>query len=83
MATISRLKPGQVVYSLKRQLMGNTQISIRACFPVTIIEIDPAGQWVLASWNGNRPQKYREHHVKGWKVRKPEPKSTRFGMASY
>lgn len=77
MATISRLKPGQVVYSVQ------SQRTMRACFSVTIVEIDPAGQWVLASWNGNRPQKYREHNVKSWKVKKPEPKSTRFGMASY
>lgn len=83
MATISKLKPEQVVYERRRQKMGNTTMSRTALYSIRIIEVDPEGQFVTASWNGNTPRKFREADVKKWLVNKPEPKGSSHGMPSY
>ena len=83
MATISKLKPEQVVYERRRQKMGNTTVSRTALYSIRIIEVDSEGLFVMASWNGNTPRKYREVDVKKWLVSKPEPKGTLHGMAYY
>lgn len=83
MATISKLKPEQVVYERRRQKMGNTTVSRTALYSIRIIEVDPEGQFVMASWNGNIPRKYREADVKKWLVNKPEPKGVTHGMPNY
>lgn len=71
MATISRLSPGQVLYTVTRQKMGNTALSRKAVHTVRVIEVDPDGKFVMASWNTNPARKYRESDVSKWKVNKP------------
>jgi hypothetical protein len=83
MATISKLVPGQVVYSIERQKMGNTTMSRNALYPVRIIEIDPEGKFVVASWNGNPARTYRQRQVTKWRVSKPEPKGSILGLRDY
>ena len=83
MAVISRIKPGQTLYSLTRQKMGSTTVSHVAVHPVYVREVDPEGRFVLASWNGNPPRKFFVREVKRWRVKKPEPKGTIFGMPTY
>lgn len=68
---ISQLQVGQVVYNVMRRKMGNTNISDTAVFKIVVKEIDPAGQWVLASWNFNAPEKFRERSVSKWRKEKP------------
>lgn len=83
MATISKLEPEQVVYERRRQKMGDTTRSRTALYSIRIIEVDPDWHFVMASWNGNTPRKYREAVVKKWLVNKPEPKGTTHGMPYY
>jgi len=83
MATINRLKPGQIVYSVERTKMGNTAMTRNALYMIKIIEIDAEGQFVIASRNGNPPRKYSGRSVEMWRVKKPEPKRVSCGLPSY
>ena len=71
MATISRLTPGQIVWSVLRQPSGNTVMRQTNVFPVKIIEIAENHSYVLASWNFNPPRKYYQNQVKNWRIKKP------------
>jgi hypothetical protein len=83
MATIAKLQPGQVLFDLQRQTMGNTTIRRTACYSVRVVEIAPDHSFILASWNNNPPRKYREREVKRLRIKKPEPKGTVGGLPSY
>jgi uncharacterized protein YcnI len=83
MATITKLVPGQVVYSIRRQKMGNTTVSYNACYTIKIVSINIEAGSVVASWNGNRPQTFYSKSIKSWKVKEPVPKTKIFGMQSY
>lgn len=83
MASIKRLKPGQVVYEICRQKMGNTKATRGCLFEIRIVEADPEGDWVLASWNHNPVRKYSQRQANKWRVSKPEPKRKIFGMDDY
>lgn len=78
---ISKLQVGQVLYGTERRKMGNTTISTTAVFPIKITEIDPEGNWVLASWNYNSPRMFRQNSVTRWKVTKPVLVTYGFGHA--
>lgn len=81
MASINRLKPGQIVYSVIKQKMGRTTISVGSLYTVLIKEVHE--DYVIASWNGNPPHKYYLNEIKKWKVKKPEPKRQIFGVSDY
>lgn len=68
---ISKLTVGQRVFDIQRRKMGNTTISSTDVFYVTVREIDPEGRWVLASWNGNTPEKFRERTFSKWREKEP------------
>lgn len=68
---IAKLRPGQVVYSVERRGLGNTTMKTTSVFKVRIVEIDPLGQWVTASWNGNPPRKYYNRVVSKWREKEP------------
>ena len=72
MATIAKLKPGQILYDVHRTKMGNTTVSRLGCWPVEVVEVDPEGRWIVAKWNYNRPRKMYRSQVAKLKVRKPE-----------
>jgi hypothetical protein len=82
MATISRLTPGQIVYDRHRYQMGNTTMSAWGTWEVRIIEVHADKGWVLASWNGNRPQRYDTKAIAKWRVKRPEPKPSPFDRAA-
>lgn len=69
MATLSKLKPGQIVYYLSRNRMGNTTIRTTAVHRVHIKEV--GADRVMASWNGNPPRVFHTAAVKSWRVNKP------------
>jgi hypothetical protein len=77
---IEKLQPGQVVYSVERRKMGNTKLSTVGVFNVSIKEIDPEKRWVVASWNGNSPQKFYAKSVIKWRAGKPVLISSFGGM---
>lgn len=71
MAAISRIKPGQTLYDVTKQQMGNTTLRRTAVFQVKVTEVDPDGKFVMASWNANPARKYRPNQVAKWRVSKP------------
>lgn len=83
MASINRLKPGQIVYEVRRSKCGNTTVSRGNLYELKIIKVNLDENYVIASWNGNPAQTYRERSIKKWKVKKPKPKTTVFGDPSY
>lgn len=83
MANIKKLQPGQLVYSIENQKMGNTKVSIRALYTVRIKEINLERGFVMASWNSNPPTKFHEISIRKWKTERPEPKKKVLGMDSY
>lgn len=60
-----------MVYDVQRQRMGNTSMRTTSVFRVHIREIDPEGNWVVASWNGNAYRKFYKGSVAKWKENKP------------
>lgn len=74
MPALSKIKVGQVLYTVSRQGMGNTTMTRMAVHPVQVHEIDLEKRKVFASWNYNPPQWFHEHRVLKWKVKKPEQK---------
>lgn len=81
---LDKLQPGQTVWEIYRQKMGNTTISRRVLGTVKVIEVDLEKRRVLANWGGNsRPSWYSEKAVSKWKLIKPEPKGKILGMDTY
>ena len=78
MAVIANLTPGQVLFTVRRHKMGNTTISTVAVHTVKVLEVHE--DYVLATWNGNTPRKYRSAQVSKWKVKAPVLVSGGFGQ---
>jgi len=74
MATISRIKAGQVLYDKHKYKMGNTTMSRWGLWKVFVKEVDVEGKYIIASWNGNPPHKMCEQQVKKLMVNKPKLK---------
>jgi hypothetical protein len=66
-----KLQVGKVVWSVERRKMGNTTHGTTSVFGVCIKEIDPERRWVLASWNGNPPQKFYSRSISKWREKRP------------
>jgi hypothetical protein len=71
MAAISRIKTEQILFTVTRQKMGSTTMSYDAVHRVRVIEVDPEGRFVIASWNGNKARRYSASQVSKWKVNEP------------
>ncbi len=71
---LDKLTEGQTVWTIMR---GGSLYSIR------VVEIDREQRRVLMSWNSNSPHWVGEKEVTKWKLVKPEPKGSRFGMPTY
>lgn len=71
MATLNRLRLGQVVYDVRRDSRNRSGVSI---WPVRIVEVNEAEGWVLASYNGRSPRKYGRKEISKWRVDRPQPK---------
>ena len=72
MATISKIKSGQTLYDKHRYKMGNTTMYAWGVWEVNVISVDPNGQFIFASWNGNPPRKMYETEVYKLRVREPK-----------
>lgn len=75
MATISRLKPGQKLFTVTRRKMGNTTITETAVHDVVVKEIDIDRDRVFASWNSNAPKWFYLGDIKKWLLSEPKTKS--------
>ena len=80
MATMPKLKPGQIVWNIRRHRMGNTTARTISVYQIRVIEVH--ADHVIASWNGNRPEAYREREVRTWKVKEPITVKTWGGMGA-
>ena len=83
MASINRLKPGQIVFSIESYKMGNTNIRCKGLWEVRIVEVNLERNFVIASWNGNPPRKFLPQDIKKWRVNEPKPKKKIWGKDSY
>jgi hypothetical protein len=63
MASISRLKPGQIVYDVRSKKPGDY-------YQVEIIDVGLDS--VLASWNSNKPRRYYAQDLRRWRVSRPK-----------
>lgn len=79
MASIKKLKVGQVLYTVSKSRAGNTMLRTVNVHEVKVEEIDPEGHYVIARWNYNRPEKYRAGDVSTWKISKPITVPSVFG----
>ena len=71
MTDISKLTPGQVLYTVTRGKMGNTTISTVYIHPVRVVSIEPDGRSIMASWNHNAPRRFFARQVEKWRVKEP------------
>lgn len=71
MAQLSKIKPGQTLYTVSRGRLGNTTLRTVRVHTVRVVEVDLVGGYVLASWNSNTAKKYGIREVSTWKVSEP------------
>jgi hypothetical protein len=69
MATLSKLKPGDVLWDVHSYKMGNTTMSTMGCWPVRIVEVHET--YVMASWNGNPPERMNSMRIQRYRVSEP------------
>lgn len=69
MATLSRLKAGQILHDYHRERMGNTTMSREGHWTVVVQEIDLENKRALCSWNTNKPRWYYERDLKRLRVK--------------
>lgn len=74
MATISKIKPGQILYDKHKYRMGHTTMTTWGVWNVYVMEIDPNGEYIIASWNGNPPRRMSKIQVAKLKVKEPKLK---------
>jgi hypothetical protein len=77
LATLSKLKPGQVLFDAQSRRMGNTTLRSMDTFRVRIDEV--FSDHVIASWNGNRPIRYWRKEIVKWRISNPYVVKQRFG----
>lgn len=65
MAAFHTIKPGDVLYTVRREKMGNTTMRRTACHPVKVTEVHE--RHVIASWNGNPPMHFSRRAVEQWR----------------
>lgn len=81
MVAINALKPGDVVYDVSREKMGNTTLRRQVVRNVNIKSVSEDKRSVEASWNGNSVRTFREREVARWKRNKPAAKPNAFNTA--
>lgn len=74
MATIKNLRPGQVIYDVKRATGLAAFRSTYEYWPVTVIEVNEKEGYVIGSWNGNTPRKMSQQTVKNYRLKPPKQK---------
>lgn len=66
MATLSKLKPGDVLYDVHSRRAGNTTTRVQSEWQVRVIEVHD--DYALCSWNGNPPDKYSDAELRRFRV---------------
>ena len=66
MATLSKIKPGDVLYDAHSERAGNTTISRQCEWEVHVTEVHD--DHAMCSWNGNPPRRYDAHALKRLRV---------------
>lgn len=69
MASLEKIKAGDVLYDVHSHRMGNTTLRSMGCWSVRVIQVEESGAWV--SWNGNSEQFYSRQRLKGLRTKKP------------
>lgn len=72
MVAITALKPGDIVYDVVSQRMGNTRVRRKAVYDVRIVEVAEDHSYVMASWNGNPPRRFAGRQIAKWRRTEPE-----------
>jgi hypothetical protein len=72
MAKISKIKVGQILYDKHKYRMGNTTMMAWGLWEVYVKEVDPNGEFIVASWNGNPAKRMYAYEVKKLKVKEPD-----------
>lgn len=72
MASINKIKSGQVLFDKHKHRAGHTTIMIEDVWPVYVVSVHKEEGYVIASWNGNKPEKFYENRIKGLYVKKPK-----------
>ena len=75
MATLERLKPGQILYDVHGYQRGNTTMRAVGVWLVRVIEVDMERRRALVSWNSNSPEWRYERQISRYKVNDPRKKS--------
>ena len=71
MASIKKLFPGQVLWSIERRKMGNTTLISESLYEVVVESISEDGKSIMARWNGNPSRRWNERSVRKLKTIKP------------
>lgn len=79
MVQITSLKPGDIVWDVRKERAGNTTMRRTAIRKVQIVEVH--AEHVIASWNGNPARKFFAATVRGWKRNKPARVEDAFTLA--
>lgn len=58
MIKIESLRVGDVLYDTHSERAGNTTMRVEGVWYCYVRAIDPAGQWIEISWNGNPARRY-------------------------
>lgn len=66
------VKPGDVLWDVHKQKMGNTTLSRLGCWPVRILEINYERKVASCSWNGNKPTTYTKTQIERLRRNKPK-----------
>ena len=71
--SVTALKPGQEVFAVTREKMGNTTAMRTVVRSVWIKEVEASAGRVTASWNGNAPRVFHARNGKlPWSRTNPE-----------
>lgn len=75
MASLNRLKPGDILYEVRREKMGNVNMYRTGWWEVKIISVDLEKRTAEVSWNGNPPRTFLEIDIKPLRRSKPKVKT--------
>ena len=74
MATIINLRPGQVIYDVRRATGLAAFRSTYEYWRVTVIEVNEKEGYIIGSWNSNPPRKMSQETVKKYRLKPPKEK---------
>jgi hypothetical protein len=63
MASFDRIKPGDILWDVHREKMGNTTMSRQGCWRVEVVSVDREKRTAVVRWNSNPQQIYSEYSL--------------------